>query len=45
MNKKSMRAFRQSEHAILFYQNNPNFRNFLYSLFGSIEKQPTVTGS
>jgi hypothetical protein len=42
MNKKAMRTFRQSEHAILFYQNNPNFGNFLYSLFGNIDKQLTV---
>lgn len=45
MNKKTMRTFRQSEHAILFYQNNPNFSNFLYSLFGNIDKQATVSGT
>jgi len=34
LNTKSLKKYRQSEHAILFYEGNPHFPIFLERLFG-----------
>jgi hypothetical protein len=34
LDKKSLKKYRQSEHAILFYESNPHFPIFLERLFG-----------
>jgi len=36
LDKKSLKKYRQSEHAILFYEGNPHFPIFLEALFGKI---------
>jgi len=36
LDKKSLKKYRQSEHAILFYESNPHFPIFLEALFGKI---------
>jgi hypothetical protein len=41
LDKKAVKSYRQSEHAILFYQNNPHFDSFLDSLFD--KKYPFIS--
>lgn len=42
LDKKSLKKYRQSEHAILFYESNPNFSLFLASLFGDFYPDASI---